>query len=538
MMHGFVVSRIMRDHHAGAKRLAASLLSVIFAIISTHAADVDDVDAYLLRSCGRDANGTVVEEMHQYPFSYCEDPSPFDISTRDYNAGTVFTGFAQFGPRHGHVSYFQVGALGIKYACDGVLLVETMSRNMRPRERPHAGALEYGAARDIQDGRSQWGNFGFPITLGMRCLVEPLDVHPSINSTSIHHLRHGRVYDCTICDEDAPFDCPTEFDRWLLDVELTYRDGNICDAKFGTDRENSTWFGFMEQYYQPNMAVWFAFNGRVAELGPTHPFMPGHHCPDDDLGSCPCSLPTDSPVYPDSLYGGENPTFSLPVVLRGFPSASRRLGQRLSGCNGAAIVQAAFKLTEDDSWDLDPTVEFRGVNETRSMGLNRLRNDVLTPSLYVPGRKDGQPPIPKMSGLLNPGLLRYRDDNVTLIRCVIEPSMDADTKAEQYVHGTPTKCVSCVHGSRTESLCVAPSMTNGSSAWILDTVTGFNPAAFVPGIAVPPGFSVTLAAYNATADTEALRASLPSNVLPARSYPTDDPTWVSFSYRHHGPVEG
>ncbi len=53
-------------------------------------------------------------------------------------------------------------------------------------------------------------------------------------------------------------------------------------------------------------------------------------------------------------------------------------------------------------------------------------------------------------------------------------------------------------------------------------------------IAVPPGFSVTLAAYNATADTEALRASLPSNVLPARSYPTDDP-WVSFSYRHHGP---
>ena len=95
-----------------------------------------------------------------------------------------------------------------------------------------------------------------------------------------------------------------------------------------------------------------------------------------------------------------------------------------------------------------------------------------------------------------------------------------------------------VHGSRTESLCVAPSMTNGSSAWILDTVTGFNPAAFVPGIAVPPGFSVTLAAYNATADTEALRASLPSNVLPARSYPTDDPTWVSFSYRHHGPVEG
>ncbi len=166
--------------------------------------------------------------------------------------------------------------------------------------------------------------------------------------------------------------------------------------------------------------------------------------------------------------------------------------------------------------------------------LNRLRNDVLTPSLYVPGRKDGQPPIPKMSGLLNPGLLRYRDDNVTLIRCVIEPSMDADTKAEQYVHGTPTKCVSCVHGSRTESLCVAPSMTNGSSAWILDTVTGFNPAAFVPGIAVPPGFSVTLAAYNATADTEALRASLPSNVLPARSYPTDDP-WVSFSYRHHGP---
>jgi hypothetical protein len=98
MMHGFVVYRIMRDHHAGAKRLAASLLSVIFAIISTHAADVDDVDAYLLRSCGRDANGTVVEEMHQYPFSYCEDPSPFDISTRDYNAGTVFTGFAQFGP--------------------------------------------------------------------------------------------------------------------------------------------------------------------------------------------------------------------------------------------------------------------------------------------------------------------------------------------------------------------------------------------------------------------------------------------------------
>lgn len=519
----------MFGDRAGAKRL---WLSLIFCRLH-RTVPVGAVGENVMRFCGRDENGTVISEP--YPYSYCEDPWPEYTSKRGYSAGTVFTGTPQFGPKSGHVSYFQVGDVGLGYSCDGVLLIESMSRIMRPRETPYAGSNEYRGAEDVEDGRSTWGWYGPPPRVEIRCIVEPIPLDVDFtNITTTHHVRHGKVTDCTMCEEASPFDCPIEFDRWYLDSALTFRDGNICDETYGSNRENSSWFGYTEQYYLSNMAVWFAFNGRVAELGRNHPFFPGYYCPDDE-GNCPCSLPAESPVYPDSLYGGDNPTFDLPVELSGFPSHSRRLGQRLSGCDGPAIVQAVFKLSADDSWDLDPTVEYRAINETMSMGLNDLRNDVLTPAVYIPD-SDAEPPLPKMGGLMNPGLLRYRDDNVTLIRCLIEPNEEYDNEADQAVHGAPTNCVSCVYSSRQESACVAPNLTNGSSEWIIDIVTGFQQYAFVPGVTVPPGFTLTLAAYNATSDTEAARAVLPSTALPAEGYsPDEDPSWVPFKYRHIGP---
>ncbi len=48
------------------------------------------------------------------------------------------------------------------------------------------------------------------------------------------------------------------------------------------------------------------------------------------------------------------------------------------------------------------------------------------PSWEFPAGKNGQPPIPKMRGLMNPNLWGWRDDDITLIRCVIEPSKGYD----------------------------------------------------------------------------------------------------------------
>ncbi len=495
----------------------------------------------LARFCGRDENGTVIGEPGDWG-SACEDPRREMTSHRPPSGGTVFTGAPEFGPTFGHISYFQVGDVHIGFACDGVLLVESIWKNMRPGERyPSIGNLVYQGAQTVVDGQSNWGAYwsNRPVPVGMRCLVETL---PEIaNSSSIHHARHGTPYNCTICDEDSPFDCPTEFERYYLDAELTYREGNVCEYKYGPGKENRTWFGYLEQYYQPNMAVWFVSNGQVSELGPGHPFMPNHYCRDDgNPDDCPCSLPAESPVYPDSLYGGSDPTFSLPVVLKGFPTHSRRLGQRLSGCGGPTVIQAVFKLSADASWETNPTVDYRGVNTTVSMGVNEFRNDVLTPALYV---SEG---TPKMSGLLNPRLLQFKDDQVNLIRCIIDPNEAYETEEEQYVNGKPKDCVVCgTTHSRVNDTCVTPSLMNGSSPWILDTVLNFQPVSSVPTITVPPGFDVTLAGYNASSTHWAANSTstllrwddIPSfrDALLPQDVGLDDPTWTPFEYRHNGP---
>ena len=401
----------------------------------------------------------------------------------------------------------------------------------------------YWGAESIEDGRSNWGTDRSVSTVGMRCLLDTL---PEItNSSTLHHARHGRPYNCTICNEDSPFDCPTEFDRYYLDAELTYRDGDICKFEYGQhDEMSKAWFGYLEQYYQPNMAVWFVFNGQVSELGLGHPFMPEYYCPDNGIpGDCPCSLPAESPVYPDSLFGGADPTFSLPIVLKGFPTHMRRLGQKLSGCDSPTVIQAVFKLSADESWETNPIVDFKGVNNTVSMGVNELRNDVLTPALYV---SDG---IPKMSGLMNPQLMQYRDDHVNLIRCIIDPNDAYETEEEQYVNGRPRDCVVCgTTHSRVNDTCVTPRMVNGSSPWILDTVLNFQPGAFVPAITVPPGFDITLAGYNASSSTHWVNSTLDllhwsdiplfQHALLPQDVGFDDPTWTPFEYRHNGPRYG
>jgi hypothetical protein len=126
-----------------------------------------------------------------------------------------------------------------------------------------------------------------------------------------------------------------------------------------------------------------------------------------------------------------------------------------------------------------------------------------------------------MSGLMNARLLKYRDDNVTLIRCLIEPSDDFQlSEAQRYAQGTPYNCITCVHGSP----CAAPQVKNMTSEWILDTVIGFQSIGFVPGITIPPGYDLTLAAYNATTDNAAVSPSLDAATS------LDDFFWVPFSY--------
>jgi hypothetical protein len=63
-----------------------------------------------------------------------------------------------------------------------------------------------------------------------------------------------------------------------------------------------------------------------------------------------------------------------------------------------------------------------------------------------------------------------------------------------------------------------------TSEWILDTVIGFQSIGFVPGITIPPGYDLTLAAYNATTDTAAVSPSLDAATS------LDDFFWVPFSY--------
>jgi len=134
-----------------------------------------------------------------------------------------------------------------------------------------------------------------------------------------------------------------------------------------------------------------------------------------------------------------------------------------------------------------------------------------------------------MSGLMNGRLLRSRLDNVTLIRCLIEPNQEYQTEVERFVHGSPYNCFSCAYLSP----CAAPRLNeNMTTEWILDTIIRFMPLAFVPGITVPPGYDLTLVAYNATSDTPEARANLPISVRNASTIVLGDdwPMWSSFTY--------
>ena len=483
----------------------------------------DEMMETILTFCGRDENGTVIGEPRH---DFCEYPRRDFVSRPGggYGIGTVFRGGpVSFGPIYGYCCYFQVAPVPFGFDCDGVLLVDSMYKIMRGSDGDRYRQMT--AEEAERHGTYGFGKSG-PPSIGMRCLVEPLAEFE--NSSTTYAARHGRVSGCTICEESIPFDCPLEFEQWYMDSELMYRDGNICDEVFG-DRNDSSWFPYIEYYYDPNISIYVAYHGQVAELGRNHSFMPGHNCPQ---GDCPCSLlPMDSPVYPDSLFGGENPSWSLPVTLDGYPYHSRTLGQSLSGtCDNPVIVQAVFKLSADASWnDTNTTfVDYGKLTQTETVDLNELRKATLTPGIYI--NETAQWPLtPKMSGLMNGRLLSHRLDNVTLIRCLIEPKEDFQTEEERFIHGTPYNCISCAYLSP----CAAPQLNqNMTTEWILDTITGFMPLAFVPGITVPPGYELTLAAYNATSDTPEARSNLPISVRNASGIILggDWPMWSAFTY--------
>lgn len=502
-------------------KVILSVLWLVATLVTATAWYDDEMMETILMYCGRDENGTVIREPSE---DFCEHPRSMYESRpgRGYGIGTVFRGGpVSFGPIYGYCCYDQIAPVPLGFGCDGVLLIDSMYKIMRDTD---GDTLRQATAEQAeQDGRYRFGR-SRPSSVGMRCLVEPLVEFE--NSSTVYAALHGKVSGCTICEESIPFDCPTEFEQWYIDSELMYRDGNICDEIFG-DRNDTVWFPYIEYYYGAAISIYVAYHGNVAELGRNHPFMPGHNCPE---GDCPCSmLPVDSPVYPDSLFGGENPSWSLPVTLHGYPYHSRTLGQRLSGtCDEPAIVQAVFKLSADASWnDINTTfVEYGKLNRTETVHLNELRKDVLSPGIYTNGT---WPLTPKMSGLMNGRLLSYKLDDVTLIRCLIEPNDDFKTEEERYTHGAPYGCISCVQLSP----CAAPQLNdNMTTEWILDTITGFMPLAYIPGITVPPGYELTLAAYNATSDTPEARSNLPVSVRNASGILFSDgcPMWSSFTY--------
>lgn len=472
--------------------------------------------------CGRDENGTILREPAQ---DYCEKPRYTTYpSSGGYGIGTLFRGGRadDYGRISGHISYFQIAPASIGYSCDGVLLIDSMSKTVRPR--PDDRYALYAAENVETLGVYGYGKYtNSPRSLGMRCFVENLTDFESSNS--VYGVRHGRIYGCTICEELVPFDCPTEFEKWYLDSDLMYRDGNVCDRIYG-DTHDPNWFPFIEYYYSPGITMYFAYGAEVAELGRDHPFMPGHFCSEDE---CPCSLPSKSPVYPDSLFGGTNPKISFPVTLSGYPYHSRTLGRRISGTCTEAIVQAVFKLSADASWDdANATIEYGRINKTELVSLNEIRRDLLTPGIYSRRATSDWPLIPKMSGLMNARSFRFAGANYTLTRCLIKPNTNFTTEEEQHANGQPYNCVTCIHE---KDQCVAPVPKNGTTGWILDTTTGFTRTTMdVASITIPPGFEVILAAYNASDDTPVARSQLPIGKRNATEILQDDPDWALFTY--------
>lgn len=510
---------------------------VMLSMVSARTFDVKEEESNIRRFCGRDENGTVIQQPMT---DSCEDPSREYVS---YPVGEGWGGGSVFGgenPRYGGVflfySAFKIYYNPIGYNCDGVLLFDSMYKILRPKLAPNPDGvinpndyynfLSSSAARHTEQfsihGIGKYRNG--PPSVGMKCLVDPLSGYTDSKST--YAARHGKIYGCTICNELTPFDCPAEFERWYIASELMYRDGNICDKKFGERNDTGMWFSSIDYYLNPGFAAFLAYNGDIAQLGRDHPFMPGHYC-HNQTGACECSLPEESPVYPDSLFGGTNPTLSLPVTLHGYPYHSRKLGQSLSGDCSAPIIQAVFKLSADESWDdrNKTVIEYGRLNKTEMMDLNELRERVFTPGIYINTTAPERPLIPKMSGLMHASLLLYRDANVTLVRCLIEPSDNFQTaEAQRYTQGTPYNCITCVNASP----CAAPQVKNMTTDWILDTVIGFDPIAFVPGITIPPGYDLILAAYNATSRGDAL--SLIDGATSAADLEVDDTFWAPFTY--------
>lgn len=452
--------------------------------------------------CGIDENGTQVRE----PLDWvpCDDPHGFKSAPEsgDYT-GTLFRGTPGSGRIVGHVSYYQISHKYIGYACDGVLLFDTWYKIRRP-ENVSRGSRPNMAAEQVQThGEYGFGHYGYPSVLGMRCLVNPL-VNFDDDNPNLFSVKHGTISQCTICDEKSPFDCPTEFEHWYLDAELTYREGTICDEKSNSSSKPSDriWFHYVDTYYDPTIDIFLA-QSSYSSLGRRHPFMPGVLCSD---GNCTCSL--EGPVYPDHLFGGENPTWSLPITLKGYTHHGRTLGQILVGDCDHVVVQSVFKIDSDSSWGKNISVEYGGINATNMVDLEDLRKNHLTPGLYVPTTEIlKEPQIPNYAGLLNPHLFKYPEDNVTLIRCLIEPSDQWGNEKGTYAQGTPYGCIQCW----SLSPCATPRIKNGSSTWILDTVRNLNPMTFVPGIHVPPGYNLTLLVYNASSES----SWISSHPLPA-----------------------
>lgn len=462
--------------------------------------------------CGYDENKTKVREPLEWVS--CENPHGFKSISEFVRAGTVFRNYPDSGPISGHISYYQVAEMYLGYACDGVLLFNTMFKIQRPLP-----GIKNSAASNVEKyGRYGFGHYGYPPVLGMRCLITPL-VKLDESNPILYPVKLGTISQCTICDEQSNFHCPTEFDKWYLDAELGYRDGNVCDRR--NNASTGMWFSKVESYSNPNINVYLASRD-YASLGRDHPFMPGYFC---DGRNCTCSL--QGPIYPDSLFGGENPMLSLPVTLKSYPHHGRTLGQKLVGSCDKSTVQAVFKITSDDSWIKSTPVEYGGIHETKTIHLEELRKGHLTPGLYIPmqGSLHGDPLPPNYAGLLSPNLLKYRLDNVSIIRCLIDPNSELEREEDKYTQGKPYDCVQCFNLTP----CITPKIENGSSAWILDTVINFQQLVFVPGIFVPPGYDLTLLAYNASSKVSPW---ISSYTLPdprnATELSPDDGNWMRF----------
>jgi len=155
----------------------------------------EEMIASIQRFCGRDENGTVIHEPED---DFCEMPRYTTYpSSRGYGSGTLYRGgFSSYGPVSGHISYFQISPVGIGYSCDGVLLIDSMFKIMRPN--PDDSMSLYGD-EDVETlGAYGYGKFGrAPRSLGMRCLVKNLTDFGD-SAGSVYGVRHGSIYGCTI----------------------------------------------------------------------------------------------------------------------------------------------------------------------------------------------------------------------------------------------------------------------------------------------------------------------------------------------------